>query len=212
MQHAGFFGLALTILGLSAAYVLFPLFNPKRSFKPTSQGATGENPSLGDSHGPRDELELEQVLEQRDIAYSNLVELEQEFSAGDLNASDYQELRSRYMQEAVEALQQFDQLETRHNQLDLEVEAAVGEIKDRIRQQAQAVPAPGPKSSAVVNGVISKLKPTLSSVTSPQAIKSKKIPVRQCRTCRHPSDHDAIYCTHCGSKLPPLMESEREVI
>lgn len=163
MEYLGFFGLALVMAGLSAGFVLYPL---QKTQTIKIQSAPQAN--------------LLKAQEQREQAYAALLELDQDLALGDMSQDDYQELRTLYKQQAVEALISLDKQQAQQHELAAEIERAV--VKARRRIEAKA---------------LSKTSTTAQTAGTKVALKDRA----ECTRCGSRTAAGAVYCAKCGAKI-----------
>lgn len=175
MQYIGFWLLTLVLLGASAAYLLYPILSARRR----SYG-----PGIQIAHYYKERLI--QAVQERDIAYAALSELDQDMAAGNLNESDYQEMRTRYKGQAVAALIALDQAQNQQNEQAAAIEKAVAVVRLEL-ETAKGNSKPGTAAQR-------ERTETKVVVASRKENRVK----RYCPMCKHETRPGTLYCANCG--------------
>jgi hypothetical protein len=111
---------ALTLFG--GFYLLEPLLKPKRQLELVAPDNLTQPKAV--------------LLEERDRTYQALAELDLDYKAGNLSESDYQEVRSQYKEQAVQALIDLDEYEEQYAQLSEAVEAEISRVRTELQASA----------------------------------------------------------------------------
>ena len=208
----GVISLALVAIVAGAIYLLYPLAPDRRK-------NNQEELSLAissESSGLRKELIL--VREERDRIYGNLLEVDHDFKAGDLNREDFLQLHAEYNKQALATLLKLDGLEARERQAGEEIEQAVAKILARaqISKKARGVGAgkgPGIPTVAARGNVGNTTPQTAAPGRSDReelpglnraGPEGEEEPLRLgrfCPRCRHETKLSDLFCSRCGLKL-----------
>lgn len=164
------FLVALIMSAVVFGVIAHPLLRPSRS-----------EPAAVPLNGRR----REELLSQRDAAYSGIRELDFEHQLGNLSRQDYEDLRARYRDRAADILQQLDALERE------EIAAC---------QQGGASRSPD-------GGAQDEIEQALASLRQQRGGKAFSSPGRMytrtagsaCPTCHQPVDRGDRFCGNCGT-------------
>lgn len=79
------------------------------------------------------------LIEQRDMVYESIRELDFDYRMGKVEEEDYRQARARYSAQAVEIMKSLDKTNGRGDRLDPETSSAPAEAEDTIEKEIAAI-------------------------------------------------------------------------
>lgn len=180
--------LSLILTAIAFTLAIYPLLKKKTAYSVDSAG--DEN--------------LAEMQAHRDTAYSMLKELDFDYQSGILSDDDYEALRNRYKQKAVNILKDMDELHENNDAGD-EIEKKVLALRKKKPDGSRAVDTSDEIEKKVLALRKKKAGEPRDVDTSNEIEKSVMAVHRRggkfCPQCGVRHDPDDRFCVQCGTKL-----------